>query len=307
MHLTRRTFLQGSGASLALTSPGPSPVWASTHLQFGTMQVQTLSDGYLTLPGDLLFAPMPQDELAPILARHGITPGAQKSDCNITLLHDQDRVVVFDTGSGPSFQQSAGKLADALDSAGVAPDDVTHVVFTHAHPDHLWGVLDDFDDPFFPGAKHMMGRGEWDYWINPTTVDTIDTGRTTMAVGAQRRLAMLQDTITLFDDGQEILPGVAARATYGHTPGHMSFELRSGSDSVMVLGDALTNSHVAFERPDWASGPDQDQTTAAKTRTSLLDQVSADQMRLIGYHLPDGGMGRAERHGDGYRFIPENA
>ena len=306
MQLTRRTLLQGAGASLALTGLGPRAIWASTQVQFGTMQVQTLSDGYLTLPGDLLFAPMPQDELAPILARHGVPSGAQKSDCNITLLRDADRLVVFDTGSGPAFQQSAGKLTDALDTAGVAPGEVTHVVFTHAHPDHLWGVLDDFDEPFFPNAEHMMGQVEWDYWINPNTVDTIDTGRTTMAVGARRRLAMLQDAITLFGDDQEILPGVAARATYGHTPGHMSFELRSGSDSVMVLGDAITNSHVAFERPGWASGSDQDQSTAAAARTRLLDQVSADQMRLIGYHLPGGGMGRAERHGDGYRFIPEN-
>jgi len=307
MHITRRTLLQGAGASLALTGLGPRATWAATQLQFGAMQVQTLSDGYLTLPGALLFAPMPQDELGPILTRHGVTPGAQKSDCNITLLRDGDRVVLFDTGSGPAFQQSAGKLADALDSAGVAPADVTHVIFTHAHPDHLWGVLDDFDEPFFPEAEHMMGRVEWDYWINPTTVDTIDAGRTSMAVGAQRRLAMLEESITLFDDGAEILPGVAARATYGHTPGHMSFELRSGSDSVMVLGDAITNNHVAFERPNWASGSDQDQSTAATTRTGLLDQASADQMRLIGYHLPGGGIGRAERQGDSYRFVPENA
>jgi len=94
-------------------------------LQFGTMQVQTLSDGYLTLPGALLFAPMPQDELGEILKRHGVAQGAQKADCNITLLRDGDRVVVFDTGSGPAFQQSAGKLADALETAGVAPEDVT--------------------------------------------------------------------------------------------------------------------------------------------------------------------------------------
>ena len=63
MHLTRRTLLQGAGASLALTGLAPRAIWASTQVQFGTMQVQTLSDGYLTLPGDLLFAPMPQDEL----------------------------------------------------------------------------------------------------------------------------------------------------------------------------------------------------------------------------------------------------
>jgi len=127
------------------------------------------------------------------------------------------------------------------------------------------------------------------------------------AVGARRRMEILKDAITLFDDGQEILPGIAARATYGHTPGHMSFELRSGSESVMVLGDAVTTAHVGFERPAWHSGSDQDPATAAVTRTALLDQLSHDQIALIGYHLPDGGIGRAERSGDAYRFVPHNA
>jgi glyoxylase-like metal-dependent hydrolase (beta-lactamase superfamily II) len=307
MNLTRRTLLQGAGASLALTASGTRPVWASTSLDFGTMQVQTFSDGFLTLPRDFIFSTMPQDELAPILARHNIPPGPLQSVLNVTLLRDGDNLVLFDTGSGPAFQQSAGLLGKALDAAGIAPEDVTHVVFTHGHPDHLWGVLDDFDDPFFYEAQHMMGRAEWDYWFDPNTVDTIPESRTTMAVGARRRMETLKDNITLFDDGQEILPGVAARATYGHTPGHMSFELRSGSESVMVLGDAVTTAHVGFERPAWHSGSDQDPATAATTRTALLDQISQDQMALIGYHLPNGGMGRAERVNDSYRFVPLGA
>ncbi|MFN4129970.1 MAG: MBL fold metallo-hydrolase, partial [Paracoccaceae bacterium] len=102
-----------------------------------------------------------------------------------------------------------------------------------------------------------------------------------------------------------ILPGIAARLTPGHTPGHMAFELRAGSESVMVVGDALGNHHVAFERPDWASGSDQDKDLAAKTRLALLDHITADQMRLIGFHLPGGGVGHAEKSGDGYRFIAE--
>ena len=307
MNLTRRNLFQGAGASLALAATGARATWASTTLAFGNMQVQTFSDGYLTLPGDFIFSTMPKDELAPILERHGIAPGPLHSVLNVTLLRDGDNLVLFDTGSGPSFQQSAGQLGDALDAAGIAPEDVTHVVFTHGHPDHLWGVLDDFDDPYFYEAQHMMGRAEWDYWFDPATVDNIGESRTTMAVGARRRMEMLEDAITLFDDGQEILPGIAARATYGHTPGHMSFELRSGSESVMVLGDAVTTSHVGFERPAWHSGSDQDQATAAVTRTKLLDQISHEHMALIGYHLPDGGVGRAERVGDTYRFVPHNS
>lgn len=304
MKLTRRTLLQSAGASLALAAV-PRGAWSATTLEFGEMKVQTLLDGHLTLPPDFIFGPMPKDDLAPILDRYGLTGTALTPDCNVTLMQDGTRTVIFDTGSGPAFQASAGKLASALDAAGVAPEDVTHVVFTHCHPDHLWGVLDEFDEPFFYEAEHMMGRAEWDYWFDPDTVNTIQSERTTMAVGARRRMEMLEETITLFDDGDEILPGVAARATYGHTPGHMAFELRSGSEAVMVVGDALGNHHVAFEKPGWPSGSDQDQDTAAATRQRLLDQITADDLRLIGYHLPQGGLGRAERHGDGFRFVPE--
>lgn len=307
MKLTRREFVQSAAAGLALAGTSGRMAFASDTFDLGGMQIRTISDGYLTLPGDFIFGPMPKDELAPILERHGVAPGPQKSPVNVTLVRDGDRTILFDTGSGPSFQQTSGLLAEALDAAGVAPEDVTHVVFTHCHPDHLWGVLDDFDDPFFYEAEHMMGRTEWDYWFNPETVNTIQPERTTMAAGARRRMEVLEEAMTLFDDGDEILPGVAARASFGHTPGHMSFELRQGSDSVMIVGDAFTNAHVAFERPDWHSGSDQDQDLAATTRTGLLDQIATENMRLIGYHLPEGGIGRAERSGDGYTFIPGSA
>src|SRR5690606_8232071 len=149
------------------------------------------------------------------------------------------------------------------DGLGLAPEDITHLVITHGHPDHIWGLLDDFDEAYLPNAQILMGRAEFDYWMDPNTVSTIGEARQTFALGAQRRLEAVADLVTFFEDGAEIRPGVAARLTPGHTPGHMSFELRDGSDSLMVLGDPLGNHHVAFERPEWESGSDQDMATAA--------------------------------------------
>jgi glyoxylase-like metal-dependent hydrolase (beta-lactamase superfamily II) len=277
--------------------------WASAVLNIGDTQVTTLSDGHLTLPQSFMFGDMPQAELATVLAEHGITEGPLMPECNVTLVRDGERVILFDAGAGDGFQPSVGQLAGALDTIGVSVDDVTHVVFTHAHPDHLWGVLDDFDDPMFPNAEHMIGRTEWDYWIRPETVDEIGEERATFAVGAQRRLSALEDAITRFDAEQEILPGIWAHAAHGHTPGHMAFEVRSGSESVMVVGDAIGNPHVAFARPEWPSGSDQDQALGAQTRGRLLDALAQDQMQLIGFHLPNGGIGRVERAAEGYRFV----
>ncbi|WP_425045161.1 MBL fold metallo-hydrolase [Primorskyibacter sp. S87] len=305
MTLTRRRLLMGAGAGIALGSGPARSLWAETGIDLGSMRISSLSDGHLVLPPEFIFAPMPKDELGPVLTEFGIGNGPLTPDCNVTLMQDGGRVVLFDTGSGTAFQESAGKLLDALDAAGVAPEDVTHVVFTHGHPDHLWGVLDEFEDPLFYEAEHMIGKAEWDFWTDPNTVNDIGDARTTMAVGAKRRLEAMEDAITFFEDGEEILPGIAARATFGHTPGHMAFELRSGSESVMVVGDAIGNHHVAFARPGWNSGSDQDQGTAAETRVGLLDQLSSEQMLMIGFHLPHGGIGRVERKGDGYLFVPE--
>ncbi|PLW77845.1 MBL fold metallo-hydrolase [Cohaesibacter celericrescens] len=307
MTTTRRDFIKKTAAVAASIMMSPLPVWARNSLSLGELQIDTLHDGHLVLPGDFILGPMPQEELLPILQRYHLSRKSLSPECNMTLIRDGERTILFDVGSGSGFQPTAGKGLEALEALDLEPDDVTHVVFTHAHPDHLWGLLDDFDDPMFPNATHMIGKTEWDYWMDPNTVNTIDASRTAFAVGAQRRLEVIEDAITFFKDDEEILPGIASRATFGHTPGHMSFEVRSGTDSVMIVGDAIGNHHVAFERPQWQSGSDQDMEIAAKARTMLLDRIATEKMQLIGFHLPNGGLGRAEKTSDGYRFIEEDA
>lgn len=301
MKFSRRLFLQSS----VLFPFASHPVWAQSSLMAGGARLDTLSDGHLVLPKSFALGDMAPTMADAILADYGITGDVLEPDCNVTLLRTGDRTILFDVGAGPDFMGSAGKLPDAFDALGVDPFDVTDVIFTHAHPDHLWGVLDDFGDLGFPDANYYMGRAEWDYWTDPNTVSTIGEARQTFAVGAANRLGLLADRINLFDDGAEIVAGVVARETPGHTPGHMAFAVQMGGESVMIVGDSIVNHHLAFERPAWRSGSDQDADLAIKTRLALLDQLATDRMRLIGYHLPGGGMGYAERRGDGYVFVGE--
>jgi glyoxylase-like metal-dependent hydrolase (beta-lactamase superfamily II) len=184
---------------------------------------------------------------------------------------------------------------DALDAEGLTPDDITDVIFTHGHPDHLWGVLDDFDEPLFLNAAYKMGQVERDYWMDPDTVNTIGEARASFAAGASRRIEAIDGMLETFEDGAEVAPGVTAMATAGHTPGHMSFAVSSGDTTVMVIGDAVSNDHVAMARPDWPSGSDQDTEMGAATRARLLDQLATDQMLAVGFHMGGGGLGRVER------------
>jgi len=297
---TRRSFLKHAAAlPMAAALPG----FAKAELSLGSATVTTLSDGSLILPGDFIFGPMPQDELSKVLADNDVLADRIEPECNLALYQDGTNTVLFDVGSGPDFMPSAGKIVDSLEAAGLTPEDITHVVFTHAHPDHIWGMLDDFDDPLFYEAQYLMGRAEWDYWWNPETVNEIGEARAAFAAGAKRRMEVIEDNVTLFDDGDEILPGIAAVASFGHTPGHMSFELRNGSTSALVLGDAIGNHHVAFARPNWESGSDQDPGAAVATRNMLFDRVINEQMPIIGFHLPGGGIGRAEKADDGFRYV----
>lgn len=299
--MLRRHFLQATGAT-ALVVSVPHRLRARSTLEAGGMRLDTLSDGNLVLPVDMLADEQFHDEAMAILQRYGQSVDSYEPPCNLALLRDGDRTILFDVGAGPDFMATVGHMEDAMNALGVAPDDVTHLVITHAHPDHIWGLLDDFDEPLLPRAEVMMGRAEWDYWMDPDTVDAIGAARQSFAVGAQRRLSVIEDQVQLFEDGAEILPGVQAVATPGHTPGHMAFQLQLGGQGVMLVGDALANPHLAFERPEWTSNSDQDPETGAATRVRLLDQITADDLLVLGFHLPDGGIGRAEHQGDN-RYI----
>ncbi|MBE0453102.1 MBL fold metallo-hydrolase [Roseovarius autotrophicus] len=302
MILTRRRLLELAAATpLALAA-------ARGHagaLDLGSGRLDTLSDGHLLLPRDFVLGSLSEAEAGPVLAAHGVTGDTVAPPCNLTLWQDGPRKVLFDAGSGAGFMPSAGKLAESLDEIGVGADEITHVIFTHAHPDHLWGVLDEFDDPVFVNASYMIGQAEWDYWTDPDTVESIGAARAAFAVGAARRLSEIEDRIEFIRGGQEVLPGILAHDTPGHTPGHIAFEIRQGSEAVLVVGDAIGNGHLALVRPDWPAGADHDADTGIATRTRLLDMLATDRMAMVGFHLPEGGLGRVERHDGAYRFVAE--
>lgn len=299
--LSRRRFL--SLSSTALLVGTASPTWSIASTPLGDMRIDVVSDGKLNLPASFMFSGLPEDEVAAIIQRYGLYAAGLQPDCNLTLVRYDDRVVLFDVGAGPNFMESAGKVADGLSAIDVDPSEVTDIVFTHAHPDHLWGALDDFDDPMFAEARHHISTAELDYWLDPNTVNTIGEARQAFAAGAARNLAAVDELIVPFKPDQEILPGIYARSTAGHTPGHTSFELRAGNESLMVIGDAIGNHHIAFEHPGWEVNSDQDKTRGATTRLKLMDDLAANKTRIIGFHLPYPGIGFVERKGEAFRWV----
>ncbi|MDF1776158.1 MAG: MBL fold metallo-hydrolase [Rhizobiaceae bacterium] len=304
MRMNRRDILFSGAAMLSagLLNLRQAQASPTSTVALGTKTINTLSDGNLVLPLSFSFPDVPQEELVAILKANDLPTDRLEPDCNITVLRDGDRLVVFDVGAGPNFMPTAGRLTDSLDAAGIDPGAVTDVVFTHAHPDHIWGLLDDFDEVIFPDANYHMGRAEWDYWRADDTLEKTPEARKSFVIGAQNRMAVLEDRIQLFNFGDEIVPGVEAVDTRGHTPGHTSFAIHDGSQSMMVLGDVVTGL-VSFEKPDWPSNSDQDTNQAIATRRQIMDRMAADRMHIVGFHLPNSGIGFVERKDAAYRFV----
>jgi len=295
----------GLYCSTSARATGDDQKAASLVLPFGDGELLSLSDGHLTLPiGFVVPESIDADERSAFLENHAIGPETLTPPCNLTLWRTPARTVLFDVGAGMNFMQGAGLLSDSLAAAGIDPADITDVVLTHVHPDHLWGVLDDFDELTFPEAAYHLHRGERDYWMASGTLSATPDARKPFVVGAQSRLPRLEERLTLFDWGDEVLPGIEAVDTHGHTPGHTSFALHANGDSLLVVGDALTHAALSFERPAWPSGADQDPEQGVRTRLALLDRLASEGTAILGFHLTTPGIGTVERSQNVFRFAP---
>ncbi|MEN3794359.1 MBL fold metallo-hydrolase [Fulvimarina sp. MAC3] len=268
--------------------------------------IETISDGFLELPTNFLLPNGLPENIPGMSLQEVAAEGTFKVSCNVTAFRGPQGLIVFDCGSGPNFMASAGNLSQNMAAAGIDPALVKDVIFTHAHPDHLWGVVDEFDELLFPEANYHMSQEEFDFWNSEDALSHVGEERQTFVVGARNRFDAMEDRLSFFKPGEEVLPGVEAVAAEGHTPGHTAFVVH-GDEPTMVVGDAISNDPISFLRPDLAWGADMDSEAGATTRKRLLDRLANDRMRFVGFHLPDGGMGRVETSGAAYKFVPSSA
>ncbi|WP_066717454.1 MULTISPECIES: MBL fold metallo-hydrolase [Hyphomicrobiales] len=296
--INRRGVLAAGAAFLLPAAPCPATAQVVARSGSGDIAVTVLSDGGFEMPAAMLA----RDVEAETIRSVAQLSGPSTTVLNVTCLRRGDQTIVFDCGSGANFLPGTGKLAASLETAGIAPDSVTHVLFTHLHPDHLWGALDDFDTPLFPNARWLADAAEVAYWTSPKVYEGLPEDRHAFAAGAQRVLKELGDRLETRTAGQDWAPGITASGTPGHTPGHVSFGFTDPQGPVFVVGDALTHPVISFAHPDWRPASDHEPDRAVATRRALLERAVAEKARIIGYHLP-GAIGRVEKQGAAYRFV----
>jgi glyoxylase-like metal-dependent hydrolase (beta-lactamase superfamily II) len=305
----RRGVLKGLSCAAAgvLAGPGVGRAYAAgapQRFNLGAMRLTVLSDGNFTGPLSFLLPLADRREVDALLPSQNLATGSIDLMTNVVVVENGPDTVLIDAGGGNQFIPTLGKLPDRLAEAGIDREKITKVVFTHAHPDHLWGVIDDFDEPMqFPKATYVLGSAEWDFWINRETVGRMPDGFKGMAAGSLRRLKIIENRTDRRKAGEELAPGITYVDTAGHTPGHMSVLLTSGQDRLLVGGDSLVHAIVSFQKPGWRWGSDLDPDKGVATRQRLLDMLATDRIDLLAYHLPYPGKGHVERKDGSYRFV----
>ena len=310
---SRRELLKIAAAMPALTLPlaaradlGAPPAGNPAHMSFtlGEATLTVVSDGYFELPTGGLGVNADPAEVQAFLAAHYQSPEMGYSHTNHLVIRLGEATVLVDVGSGNRFMPTTGRLLQNLEAAGIDAGSITHVVITHAHPDHIWGIRDDFDEALFPDAAYFIGGTERDFWMQDGLVNTVAPEMQQFVVGAQNSINVDGADWTLLAQDQEVAPGVRVIDTPGHTPGHMSVVVESGGQQLIALGDAMSHAYTNFARPDWYNGFDMDGAQTVATRRRLLDMAVADRMAVLGYHFPFPGVGQVMADGDGYRFVP---
>jgi glyoxylase-like metal-dependent hydrolase (beta-lactamase superfamily II) len=305
IRVDRRKFL-GVAAGLIAAGVLPKNVMALAGpymFKQGSYDVTVVSDGTLLLPTSIIDSGGKPEEVTKLLGTMVQGDKAQ-FEASPLLLKSGSEMILMDTGSGGGFQPTAGKVLESLKAAGVDPLAITKVIFTHAHPDHCWGTIGKDGKPIFSKASFHMGETEWNFWTAADLGSKMPKEMQGMVTGTQTQLGALKDQIKLFKAGAEVLPGIMALDTAGHTPGHISFEL-AGGDGMIVTGDAITNPMVFFAHPDWKFNFDADHATAIANRKKLLDMASAGKKKLLGYHWPYPGIGMAEKKDGAYVYVPQ--
>lgn len=279
----------------AAPAPSPAPaavVQANTYaFRIGQLEAVALKDGTLNLPaGNTEASPWANTaEVSALLKASGVTDDTVHLSIQPLLVKDGDRVVLIDTGAGGQMG-TEGQLQASLREAGVTPAQVTDILISHAHGDHVGGLVAN-GALVFPNATIRLSIPEWT--ALQSDADMADLVRA------------ITPKVQAFAPGSVVAPNITAVSLDGHTPGHSGYEIAQGGGRLLYIGDALHSSILSVQRPDWKNNWDADSATAIATRQGLLERGASQNLRIYGVHFPFPGLGRFQRRDDGFVWTPE--
>ncbi len=302
--ISRRGFLKGMGAglvtglvggnllpTLAQVSGPDGQLFGIYRFNVGDLVITAIKDGVSPLNTAIFGTEEQSEAVLAELEASNLPTDQLRNTFNVMMIHAGDDVFLVDSGTGNA-------LLPTMEVLGMSPEEVTGVLGSHWHPDHVGGLSTD-GAVNFPNATYYLSQVEYDF---------VQANAEAFTGGAAAAIAPYaeNDQLSLYSAEDEIVPGVQAIAAPGHTPGHHAFMMSSAGSQIMHLVDAAISAYVHVANPSFVIQFDADPAQATETRVALLSRAADEQIPVIGYHFPFPGVGYIARDGDGFRFIPYN-
>ena len=323
--LTRRQILVGSAAA-ALAAAAPfapsSPAVAAApasgrqapgfyRYKVGAIEVTVVTDGIIRFPvTDALVLNATKDEVNAALAAVFMEKDVYVTPFNPIVVNTGAKLAVIDTGTGEAAYRTSqganGQFLTNLAAAGIDAARVDAVIISHYHVDHVSGLLRIDNSLAFPNAEILVPALEHKYWMDDGEMSRASTPRIEGVFKNVRRVMRgeVLKRLRTYEWGREVIPGVIAAGTPGHTPGHTCHIVTSGASKAYVQGD-LTHSPFLFVRnPGWHPFVDHDPVQAEAARRRVYEMLVAEKMPVQGFHYPFPALAHIEKTATGYREVP---
>jgi glyoxylase-like metal-dependent hydrolase (beta-lactamase superfamily II) len=319
--LSRRTFLTGAAATLVpalATRPAPAaaPLIGKQAAGFyrykvGGFECTSINDGARTFAmPDAFVRNVPKAEALAAAEAAYMPKGMVTVPFNPQVINTGSRLVLIDCGlGGAAFEASKGALGRTvanLTAAGIDPKSIDVVLMSHLHPDHTNGIRAADNTMAFPNAEIMVPAKDWEFWMSEENAAKAQSDQMMKDYFANVRkvYAGIENKVTKYEWGKEVAPGITSVDARGHTPGHTSFVVSSGSSTILVQSDVTNIPELFLRNPDWNVMYDFDPQQAAQTRHRFYDMAAAEKALVVGFHFTFPSLGHVEKDGAKYRLVP---
>jgi glyoxylase-like metal-dependent hydrolase (beta-lactamase superfamily II) len=262
----------------------------SFHFTIGHFEALAIRDSVSPMSITSLFADLSTGDVQELFTHYDFKL-AEIFEVICLLIRTNQHLILIDTGWGSGWDTNSGRLIRILQRQGIRRSEIDTVILSHGHPDHIGGNFGINHKPVFPRARYVMFRPEWEFWhAKPDLEEMDETRKRTMQTFVQKNLIPLQDRLELVDGDKDIRPGIELIKTPGHTPGHISLAISSGTESLIYVADTFHNP-LQLLRPEKCVSLDLNPEQAIVSRKQIIKQAAANKTLVFACHFPFPGLG----------------